>query len=184
MEGKRGMGAWRSEVPCLKSPSKSIAQVVIESGHFIWWLHACPAWHWNSTGIHGTAAALGTAQHGPGVGSVQNTAALLKDGVRLCPTHVGVFLSFPRIVWDSGLSWLSWSSVQGGDIAVATQAWCCMYFPSLPFPFLLPMLGVPYMIHIVSLTFCSASYQKIFSSWALASILPSTLWFNRGQFLR
>lgn len=46
MGGKRGMGAQRSDVPCLKSPSKSIAQVGIKGGYFI---HACPAWHCNCT---------------------------------------------------------------------------------------------------------------------------------------
>lgn len=57
MEGKRGMGAQRSDVPCLKLPSKWIAQVGIKGGRFIWWLYACLMvtlywykWHCNCSG--------------------------------------------------------------------------------------------------------------------------------------
>lgn len=35
MEGKKGMGAQRSDVPCLKSHNKSIAQVGIKGGQLI-----------------------------------------------------------------------------------------------------------------------------------------------------
>ena len=50
-----------------------------------------------------------------------------------------------------------------------------MYFPSL-----LPMLCVPCTIHdVVRLPFWVGSCKKIFSSWALASISPNALWFNK-----
>lgn len=77
------------------------------------------------------------------------------------PTHVGVSLSFHWVVWDSGLSWLSWSSVRGGDTHRVTQTWCSVYFPSISFSCLLRMLCVPCMIHIViTLPFWIGSCKK------------------------
>lgn len=78
------------------------------------------------------------------------------------------------VVWDSGLSWLSWCNVRGGDIPIG------MMWHLFLFPYIILVHCLPHVTNVViNLLFGVGSCKKIFSSWVLASVLPNTLWFDK-----
>lgn len=78
------------------------------------------------------------------------------------------------VVWDSGLSWLSWCSVRGGDIPIG------MMWHLFLFPYIILVHCLPHVTKVViNLLFGVGSCKKMFSSWVLASVLPNTLWFDK-----
>lgn len=78
------------------------------------------------------------------------------------------------VVWDSGLSWLSWCSVRGGDIPIG------MMWHLFLFPYIILVHCLPHVTNVViNLLFSVGSCKKISSSWVLASVLPNTLWFDK-----